>query len=439
MYFDRWYRGMATVGVLTAGATLVALRATSAPRRNRWRTPAVCAAVAVPAIAVLRGVEATVVHLAWSVLLALAFARGRSWPRVLAVNLVLAASLFSIYECSTRARDVGRRTAEMGWNLAPPAPGDPWLEWRNSEWMSWRDDADAISRAWRVPVRSPLAEGVMVSRGIAAELDERLVMQDHAGFFIRVSDGRRVTVGAASNSAGVLSMFGGSTVACLEVLDHLTIPSLLQRELRLSGQSIRVRNYGVPGARVVHQVALLRATEDVGPGDVIVFFDGNNDALHIKESAERNPAQFSVVERTALSGLRALERRSRVFFNAFLSSRLLEWRMGTVSDEGLAREAQAYAAAVQEARSFAEARGARFLHVMQPSLFTYRDPGNVGRLGTEISRIRRALLGALSPGLDVDAASAMDGLEGSPYLDWMHVTSAGNGAVAQLIARELER
>ena len=40
---------------------------------------------------------------------------------------------------------------------------------------------------------------------------------------------------------------------------------------------------------------------------------------------------------------------------------------------------------------------------------------------------------------DVDLASAMDGLVASPYLDWMHVTSSGNAAVARLIAQELAR
>jgi hypothetical protein len=303
--------------------------------------------------------------------------------------------------------------------------------------MSWRDDTDSISRSWRTPDASPLAEGVEVSRGIAPEVGLRLSMRDHAGFFIRVASGRRVTTGTPQHASGTVAIFGGSTVACLEVLDHLTIPSLVQHELVARGRPLRVRNYGVPGARVVHQLARLKTITGLGSEDVVVFFDGNNDALHLKESAERSPSQFSSTERAVGSGLRAIERWSRVFFNAFLSARFTEWRMGVISDEELAEGARDYAAAVDEARRFVVSHGARFVHVLQPNLFTYREPGSVGRLGAEITRIRHALVEALAQDDSVDLASAMDGLVASPYLDWMHVTSSGNAAVARFIVQEL--
>jgi lysophospholipase L1-like esterase len=433
MYFDRWHRGMVVVGAVTAVAVALAGRLTAAPPRARWRSWVHFVALALPAIVLLRGVEATILHLGWSMLLVVAFARGTRWPRVLAINVVLGISLFSIYEYSIRARDLGRRTAEMGWNLAPPAPGDPWVEWRNSEWMSWRDDTDSITRSWRLPSSSPAREARVVAESVTRRPDGRLELSDYGGFFIRVVEGRRVTTSGVSSAPITVHVFGGSAIACLEVLDHETIPSLVAANLNQDDRRYRVVNHGIPGARAIHQLAAVRALPALGKSDVVVFYDGGNDAWETVESLVEEQ-QSASLRRFVQRGLELVERRSRAMFVAFLSDRVMWSAEDQLDDEIGSSLARTWRRPVEVARSHVERQGARFIHVLQPNLFTYDNAGAIGSSGSRIARVFRQMRSGLSGRGDYDFTEIFDGSSASPYLDWVHLTAAGNRIVAEEIA-----
>jgi lysophospholipase L1-like esterase len=418
MYFDRWYRGMIVVGVATAIATALADVAAARPTLARGRLPVRWLAFALPAVTYLHGAEATVVHGAWSAIVVLASSRGTRWPRVLAVNVVLGASLFSIYEYAVREIDKGRRPPGA-WNVAELI-SQPY-------YIAWNERSDAISRARLSTDR----ESAIASTGITREGD-LLTLADYPGRFITVRDGRRVTVGVPPRAGGRVLVFGGSTIFCAEVPNDLTVPSLLQAELRERGKSYEVLNFGVPGARAVHQLARLR-TVQLRPTDVVVFYDGGNDAWQIYEQI-RDEHAAATPRRQIRRALELVERRSRVLFNAFLSDRLMYIDRDSIVRRSRDRVTEAWSTPVEEARREVESAGARFLHVLQPHLFTYARSSARGPMGEDIAAVYRALQSAVVGTEDVDATGVFDASTTSPYLDWVHLEDDGNRVIAATLA-----
>jgi hypothetical protein len=418
MYFDRWHRGMVVVGAVTAVAVLLADRLTAATTRARWQSLVLFVAIATPAIALLRGVEATILHLGWSTLLVRAFAGGTRWPRVLAINVVLGVSLLSIYEYAVREIDKGRRPPGA-WNVAELVT-QPY-------YRAWNERADAISRGRLSTDR----EAEIASLGITRDGD-LLTMVNFVGRFVTVRDGRRITVGAPQSPSGRVFVFGGSSIFCSEVPNDLTIPSLLQAELNRMGRDLEVLNLGVPGARVVHQLARLR-TLDLGPTDTVVFYDGGNDAWQVYEQI-RDAHALRSPRRQVRRGLELIERRSRVMFNAFLSDRLMYIDRESIVSQARRRITESWRNPVEEAREIVDDAGARFVHVLQPNLFTYSRSSARGPMGDDIAAVYRALQDSTTASGDVDLTSIFDDSASSPYLDWVHVEDDGNRRIASALA-----
>jgi lysophospholipase L1-like esterase len=263
--------------------------------------------------------------------------------------------------------------------------------------------------------------------------DGRLELSDYGGFFIRVVGGRRVTTSGVSLAPITVHIFGGSTVAGLDVLDHETIPSLVAANLNHDDRRYRVVNHGIPGARTVHQLAAVRALPALGKSDIVVFYDGGNDAWETVESfvaEQRSASPRRFVQR----GLELVERRSRAMFVAFLSDRVMWSAEDHLDDEIDASLAHTWRSAVEVARSHVERQGATFIHVLQPNLFTYANAGPIGSSGSQIARVFQQMRSGLSGRGDYDFTEIFDGSSVSPYLDWVHLTAAGNHVVAEKIA-----
>jgi hypothetical protein len=90
------------------------------------------------------------------------------------------------------------------------------------------------------------------------------------------------------------------------------------------------------------------------------------------------------------------------------------------------------------------AQGRLLIVVLQPNLFIQASPTDYERSLSELcgEGFRRAVLedyGLFDPVVrrspnHIVATEAMDALQPSPYLDWMHVTSSGNECVAEVVA-----
>ncbi|MFO0967152.1 MAG: hypothetical protein U0793_16425 [Gemmataceae bacterium] len=296
------------------------------------------------------------------------------------------------------------------------------------------------------------------------------LLNDFEGTRIRIRGGRRHTTDQPTSYSDTIYLVGGSTVFDQEVPDEWTIASCLQRLVNGAGLSYRVENLGVPAMSAAQQTLRLARTE-LRHGDIVLFYDGVNDVyypVYHGQTGGWRPDQPDA------SGARRLKGVDRLLYPwcvrnqgwsacAKLMLRRLERQASAarVDAEALAqalRRAEAgYRDALAEARTRAEAKGARFVHFLQPHLFAHEQPtayekrlrkkeereapGLERAFATAYPRFRTALEalgrdGLVSVDLSDVLADRPDGTEF--YLDFCHVNHAANARVAEaLFARAL--
>ncbi len=105
-----------------------------------------------------------------------------------------------------------------------------------------------------------------------------LLNEDFDGKYINVIGGARVTSDQPENYTHTIYLFGGSPVFGSEVPDEFTLASYLQRDLNAYfGDTYRVVNLGVISMSIEQQLNRLKIT-DIKEGDIVLFYDGFNDA-----------------------------------------------------------------------------------------------------------------------------------------------------------------
>jgi len=104
-------------------------------------------------------------------------------------------------------------------------------------------------------------------------------LDNYEGKYIKIRNNHRHTTDAPIAAKSAVYVFGGSTVFSGEVPDTLTIPSFLQRELNKFTDRYFVINAGTPSMNSNQQLFYLLATP-LNIGDIVVFFDGVNDAIY---------------------------------------------------------------------------------------------------------------------------------------------------------------
>lgn len=280
--------------------------------------------------------------------------------------------------------------------------------------------------------------------------------EPHRGATITVNeDGDRVHPASPAPAAPVVRFFGGSTIWGTGAADDETIPALFDR-LR---PGARVVNHGE--AAYTARQGLARLVNELvrgGSAALVVFYDGTNDVRNgcrrdsgplaharegrVREALEDREARESVagvLRGTFLDHTAAFVARARLRSNA----RRDPDTYGCAAD---ARRAEAVAQALvgswRVARTLVEARGGRFLAVLQPVAWVgaprlehlgdvFRREGDLRREYAAVyPRVRAAIAG--DRGL-VDLSHAFDGVP-RLYIDAMHVTAAGNARIARAIA-----
>jgi hypothetical protein len=293
---------------------------------------------------------------------------------------------------------------------------------------------------------------------------------DVRGKFFNVKDGRRRTTDQPAHASRRILVFGASTVFCQESPDHLTLPSCLQREInRRSPESCRVENHSSVTMIALQQTARLRDTP-IGRNDIVIFYDGFNDVFHPVYAGKvksRLPGEPPVKHDAGVRKLSWLEKTTYPVWLRFHDgspfSRLMlrpyegyamirrpeaEWMKANLKIAG-----PQFEATLRDAAAISSRHGARFVHVLQPNLFT------IQHMSAYEKRVAKSELVVL-PGLDqavrivypryreiinrlngegmlsFDLSLALE--DRSPgtdyYLDFCHVNHAANQRLAELIA-----
>lgn len=265
---------------------------------------------------------------------------------------------------------------------------------------------------------------------------------EYLGSEFSFQSGERTTTGWPTSFSTEVFCLGGSTTFCIEVPDNRTWPSVLQENItEESRRSLRVRNLGISGTPGLERINTFLWTITPKFGDLAVFLFGDNDSgwkmYGAREGKVHSHLPFWV---------RELLSASEIF-------ELAGWLYGEISPRYLRRLAVEMAnttiTAAEQAHEFARAQGARVLFVLQPNIFTLRNPESWDRkimAGTarDLSVLLEAAYGRYREWIAtcdfaVDATNLFDNESPSPYMgDWAHVNTRGNQLIGEFVFKELK-
>lgn len=320
---------------------------------------------------------------------------------------------------------------------------------------------DEFGRAVRVDWRAYLGWWQRPYRGVYVTLDGR-------GLRPTPGEGRRAEPGTVR-----ILCFGGSTMMGMGARDDRTIPAILAARLGELGHRVAVTNYGQLGHNSTQElITLLELLRTKTEFDVALFYDGAND-LAAAEQTGRAGGLLNEQRRRAEFNLLHNERRSDLFAVALLSAiprtlrrlrRLTgaslrgplpepEAELSGVDLHQLASEVlDTYLANRRMVRLLAADYGFRPIFFWQPVITTKRvKSADEQRFEADHTRdvvARRALNEAAIMeyrrrtsdagfGDTVDLSALFDEVSSPVYIDMVHLSEAGNLAVAEAMVPSL--
>lgn len=250
-------------------------------------------------------------------------------------------------------------------------------------------------------------------------------------------DGWRVTTDWIIGATSKVFIFGGSTIQCLEVADHLTICSQLQRILNHASISYEVHNRGVSGMTVKTSCTELLKTP-ITKGDVVIVYFGANDS------------KLDTYSQRAIFPFRCLPGYIKVLggLRIKLKLRIAEWIwLETVrpADRTLKNSytnAKSVRASLSEMHHYAISADAKFFALLQPNVFTKKvhtirdlEIYNQSKINPKIVKLQynEYLKSLHDQEWFHSTTSAIDTHQNTPYLDWCHLNPSGNSLVAESI------
>jgi hypothetical protein len=302
-----------------------------------------------------------------------------------------------------------------------------------------------------------------------------VVPGDFRGKYINVVGGQRRTTDAPAGASHRVFVIGGSAIYAAEVPDSETVPSQLQRLLNARQPGYwRVENYGYITVNTGQQLELLR-TLPVAAGDLVIFEDGVNDV--VEGIYNGNPRGWMAGEnRKALAGVSFLKGLLVEFNAKYVATRLQDYSalvtiLGNIVNRrnleprpqlldagqvaALSREtAEVFRGNLAEAARFTAARGARFVHFLQPQIYGgqprtayeqsvvenfYVNPNGLEIAFTAGYPALREAMAHLSEAISLDLSATLDARTGGEefYLDFCHLNHIANGRIAAAMLRTL--
>ena len=288
---------------------------------------------------------------------------------------------------------------------------------------------------------------------------------------VTIANGLRLTANQPKQPSLTVHVFGGSTVFGTGSTDQETIPSQLQYLINRKGLNAAVKNYGFMTLVAAQQKAAL-ANADIKEGDVVIFYDGGNDAF--------NSFVYGSPEGTIIG----YNRQNRLSFalvkvrHFFQSHSALYRQLGAIkarvagkndpstvncvetpSQSDRVNYVDHYFDVLIASKQLAESKGALFFHAFQPIL------GSSNGLSTDKPQKVKSLL-------DVDGISlctqealldyykdlgfrydeGIDNFNGmnlsrifrvsgegfdSRYIDWIHMTPEANQIIADQLMNHI--
>lgn len=249
-----------------------------------------------------------------------------------------------------------------------------------------------------------------------------LIPRDYSGTYFAFSGGFRSTTGQPVHYLHTLWLVGNSMALDISVPNNLTVASQLQRLL----SAYRIMNAGAIGAVATTATARLK-TLPVQRGDLVIIYSGKTEVYSVfarLRDARRQEFACASLDFMALT-------------DAYCRQ---PYDPGALAIEVKDMAAQ-YRRALDEARVWSAARGAKVINVLEPHFWsTEPGPGEsdligplTGANGTVALVAQKALLDTGS--VDLDLTHSLDGLRAVQpvYADEAHV----NGEADEIIARAI--
>lgn len=266
-------------------------------------------------------------------------------------------------------------------------------------------------------------------------------------------DGKhRLTTDQPQSFTHRVFFYGGSTTFNREVSDGDTYPSLTQKRLNQEAGTIKIENRGTIGASAVDLLRFLQEDETdlvntnkgdtsqgLRRGDIVVFYIGVNEAKNAivyRDPITRLSLQFSTFE----SATNWVFKHTNV---GYLLNNLLAVGKASIDENNLAETKLA----LDTAESYITDRGATFIPIIQPHVFTKSSPlkyeqairDQMNQFPDEIDKVYPRLADlVLSFENAVDARNIFDNLKTSPYFDWCHVDKLGNKNIAVFMSKVVQ-
>ena len=232
-----------------------------------------------------------------------------------------------------------------------------------------------------------------------------------------------------------IAVTGGSTVWGYHVIDADAIPAQLAQTLHDRGYGkVMVYNFGIEGAELGSELALLRRFRETYAIDQVLFYTGGNDVLwlYLAEQPSRNATAGFV----SLELVKAWSR---------LVLRLHPSAANKIDPEILARmrQSSSLGKSIVAADEYCRINGLKCDFALQPWLFTRAHPmGSEGALMRTIDGLNPGLIElwndiyastlAVGPvGHTYDLRDALDDVGTPIFADVLHMNETGNKAIAQ--------
>ena len=341
--------------------------------------------------------------------------------RIVLANLIVFLSLFSLVEAPFHFKDISRGS-------------------QDSSFFIRLEDKSYFQRAYGLS--NPAREHDRVLREIK-EVDGFVKIKNLNGKYIKIRDFRRVTTGSTGLRQKRILVFGGSTIFCGEMPDSLTVPSQLQKIVLDNSLDFDVLNFGIPGMRIQQQFKYLTSITNLGPDDIVVFYDGVNDLNKVYElglELRNNQTPWRQINKL----FSELENRS--WFIRYLAPTVYVESRGIGQDflgsQAKQLTAENWFAFDKLARTYVADKGATFVHILQPNLLTYSKASEIGKVRqkwSDMQAIENELISyATETNKIKDFTEVLDDLNRTPFFDWAHLDEIGNKKIAEEMFAVLE-
>lgn len=239
-----------------------------------------------------------------------------------------------------------------------------------------------------------------------------------------------------------IAVTGGSTTWGWRVLDADTIPAGLQDALQRADPKVTVYNFGIEGAQINSELALLRRFRASYGIDQVIFYTGGNDVIgpYLRRLNDARGFGWLTAEATAFELVKAMQRWLA------LSREPSPQQLADLDNTVLAPllRGNSLRDGIRAANAYCELERLRCDFVVQPMIFT-RHPlrGSEAALLERVDRLypqlgllnKRMYQDALASGVRVhDFGGILDTALPQFFSDLIHVNQAGNRFIAERIA-----